>query len=451
MAGVSVIDQFLNVFTTYIDSGFGLLKPEIAFLSAVLIGIDMTLAGLFWALGGEEIVIRLVKKTLYIGFFAFLIGNFNQLAGVIFNSFAKLGLTAGGSGVSYADFLEPGHLANVGVQAGWPILDAVGHLMGFTSFFENFIQIFILLFAWVIVIATFFILAIQLFITLIEFKLTTLAGFVLVPFGLWGKSAFLAERVLGFVITCGIKVLVLAVIVGIGTTLFGQFTTALPTGGQQPTINDALAIVLAAAAMLGLGIFGPAIASGLVSGAPQLGAGAAIGTVGAIAAGTMIAGGAASAAVGLGRAGFTGGLSALRAGSSLASGTSTAYRLGVATSGETGLAGVAAGVAGVSRAGAGVVIDAARAAAGRVTDVFQETATTGRGAAWRATGGGPIGKDTAANAVTTQSAYQDSAPAWARRLRAEQARRRHVQAATQAVKEGERSGGAANPDLEQQE
>src|SRR5260221_5050112 len=331
MHGVAVIDQFLNVFTTYIDSGFGLLRPEVAFLSAILIGIDITLAGLFWALGGEEVVIRLVKKTLYVGFFAFLIGNFSRLAAIIFNSFAQLGLTAGGNGVSLNNFLQPGHLAHVGVQAGFPILQAVGDLMGFTSFFDNFVQIFVLLFAWVILIASFFVLAIQLFITLIEFKLTTLAGFVLVPFGLWGKSAFLAERVLGFVITCGIKVLVLAVVVGIGTTLFGQFTSALPVGGgQQPSIEDALAIVLAAVAMLGLGMFGPAIASGLVSGAPQLGAGAALGTAGAIVGGSMLAGGAA-----LGLAGLGGGLAALRAGTSVASATTTAFGLGAAASGET--------------------------------------------------------------------------------------------------------------------
>ena len=44
-----VIDHFTNVFTTYIDSGFGLLKGEIAYLASTLIVIDITLAGLFWA------------------------------------------------------------------------------------------------------------------------------------------------------------------------------------------------------------------------------------------------------------------------------------------------------------------------------------------------------------------------------------------------------------------
>jgi len=129
--------------------------------------------------------------------------------------------------------------------------------MGYISFFENFVQIVVLLFAWVVVLLAFFTLAIQLFITLIEFKLATLCGFVLIPFGLFGKTAFMAERVLGNVVSSGIKVLVLAVIIGIGSTLFGQFTSAI--GTAQPNIEDAMTIVLASLTLLGLGIFGPGI------------------------------------------------------------------------------------------------------------------------------------------------------------------------------------------------
>ncbi|BCF95023.1 hypothetical protein PPGU16_80900 (plasmid) [Paraburkholderia largidicola] len=65
MNDLSVIDQFLTVFSQYIDSGFGLLHGEVAYLSATLIVIDMTLAGLFWAMGGEEVLAKLIRKTLY--------------------------------------------------------------------------------------------------------------------------------------------------------------------------------------------------------------------------------------------------------------------------------------------------------------------------------------------------------------------------------------------------
>jgi type IV secretion system protein TrbL len=288
MNDLSVIDRFTNVFSQYIDSGFGLLGGEIAFLTATLVVIDMTLAGLFWAMGGhEDVIAKLIKKVLYVGTFAYILSNFHSLAGILLRSFAGLGLTASGASMPVEDLLRPGRLASVGVDAGRPILDTLSSLTGFPDVFLNLDQIVVLVIAWLIVLLSFFILAVQLFVTLIEFKLTTLAGFVLVPFALWNKTAFLAERVLGNVISSGIKVLVLAVIVGIGTGIFSQFTT--PPGGDS-TIDQALAIMLASLALFGLGIFGPGIATGLVSGGPQLGAGAA--------AGTLLAGGGALMAAG---------------------------------------------------------------------------------------------------------------------------------------------------------
>lgn len=295
MNDVSVIDRFLEVFGLYIDTGFGLLGGEVAFLTMTLVVIDMTLAGLFWAMGGEDVSAKLIRKTLYVGAFAFIIGNFNMLAKIVFNSFAGLGLLASGSALSHAEFLQPGRLAAIGVETGGPLLEQISSLSGFPEVFSNLHSIFVLFLAWLVVIVSFFFLAIQLFVTLIEFKLTTLAGFVLVPFALWNKTAFLAEKVLGNVVASGIKVLVLAVIVGIGSGLFAEFQ-AVP---DEPSIDHALVVMLASLALLGLGIFGPGIASGLVSGAPQLGAGAAAGT--ALGAAGMAVG-AAAVATGVGGA-----------------------------------------------------------------------------------------------------------------------------------------------------
>ena len=251
--------------------------------------------------------------------------------------------------------------------------------MGYISFFENFIQITVLLFAWVMVLLAFFILAIQLFVTLIEFKLTTLAGFVLIPFGLFGKSAFMAERVLGNVISSGIKVLVLAVIVGIGSTLFSQFTTGM--AGTQPSIDDAMAIVLAALSLLGLGIFGPGIANGLVSGGPQLGAGAAVGA--AAAGGGVVAAGLAGAGMAAGGLAAAGGMAAgaARGSAALAGGATAAYRAG----GATGVA-----TTGLAR-GAEAVMSPLRRAADSLKSSFE--------AAGRATAGegSPAGGDAAAS------------------------------------------------------
>jgi type IV secretion system protein TrbL len=419
---LSVIDSFTDVFSRYIDSGFGLLHGEVFWLTGILVVLDMTLAGLFWGMGGhEDVIAKLVKKTLYVGAFAFILNNFNALSGIIFRSFAGLGLTATGSAITQAQLLQPGRLAAVGMTAAQPLMTQIGQLSGFPDVFLNLDTIAVLLLAWLVVIISFFILAVQLFVTLIEFKLTTLAGFVLVPFALWNKTAFLAERVLGNVISSGIKVLVLAVIVGIGANIFGQFT--LPPG-TTPTVDNALAIMLASLALFGLGLFGPSVATGLVSGAPQLGAGAAAGTT-LGAAGLAVAGGAAAVGGARLAAATTG--TGVRAASSMVRGARAAYSQGVAGAGATGAAGVGAGLAGVARAGAGAVAQSVRSWAGRVSGA---AATDAAGE-----GGSPA----------------PGAPAWAQRLERRQKIERGVTTAAHTLRSGDHGGSGANPSLRQED
>ena len=403
MGGTGVIDTFLGVFTSYIDSGFGLLGGEVAFIATTLIVIDVTLAALFWSWGADDdIIARLIKKTLFVGVFAYILGNWNTLARIVFESFAGLGLKGSGTAFSVSDLMRPGKVAQTGLDAGRPLLESISDLMGWVAFFENFIQIACLLFAWALVLLSFFILAVQLFVTLIEFKLTTLAGFVLIPFGLFGKTAFMAERVLGNVVSSGIKVMVLAVIIGIGSTLFGQFTAGF--GGQTPTIDDAMAIVLAALSLLGLGIFGPGIAAGLVSGGPQLSAGAAVGTGLAAGGALMAAGGAASLAV-------RGGGAALSATAAAARGAATAYSLGSA--GQSGMAGVASGLGGVARAAGSAAVS-------------------------------PL-----ANAVsgTASASSAGEVPDWAKRMKRGESLRHGVSAAAHAVRSGDSHAGGSSVSL----
>jgi type IV secretion system protein TrbL len=433
MNDLSVIDQFMAAFIRYIDSGFGLLGGDVSFLSRTLIALDITLAGLFWALGGEDNVLgRLIRKILYIGAFAFILNSFSTLSEIIFKSFAQAGLTAGGGTLSADDLLKPGRLAGTGFSAAWPLLRQASQLMGFTSFFDNFLTIAVLLFAWAIVVIAFFILAVQMFVCVIEFKLTSLAGFVLVPFALWNRTSFLAERVLGNVVSSGIKVMVLAVIVGIGSNYFSQFTTALQ--GQQPDIGQAMSLVLASLALFGLGIFGPGIASGLVAGAPQLGAGAAFGTA-LGAGGIMYLGGAGAA--GASRALMGGGLGAIRAGTAMGSAASTAYTLGQETAGSSS---VGAGLGGVAQAAGGAARSRMSAALG-----LGEAAERGRNAAFDAM----AGRTAASTSTNDESASM--MPGWARAMKAQQSARHHSQAAVRALEQGDRGGHGANPDIKERD
>ena len=443
MGGSGVIDNFLGVFTSYIDSGFGLLGGEVAFIATTLIVIDVTLAALFWSWGADDdIIARLVKKTLFVGAFAYIIDNWNNLARIIFESFAGLGLKGSGTGFSTADLLRPGRVAQVGLDAARPLLESISDLMGWVAFFENFIQIACLLFAWALVLLAFFILAIQLFVTLIEFKLTVLAGFVLIPFGLFGKTAFMAERVLGSVISSGIKVLVLAVIIGIGSTLFSEFTSGF--GGVTPTIDDAMAIVLAALSLVGLGIFGPGIANGLVSGGPQLGAGAAVSTGLAVGGAALAAGGAAGLALRGGAAALSGGAAAVRGGAAAAGAASTAYNLG--SMGQTGASGMASGLGGVARGAGSAAVSPLKRAAGRASESVKSNFSDGVKGGFSAT----VGGDEAANDdsfAAAPAASRNGAPDWARRMKRSQHVSHGVSAAAHAVRSGDSHGGGSSVNL----
>ncbi len=443
MGSLGVIDSFTATFVSYIDSGFGLLAGDVGFLTAILIGIDIVLAGLFWSMNGVDNVIgQFVKKVLYVGAFAFILNNFALLANIIFASFAGLGLVATGTTLTAADLMKPGFVANAGYTAAYPLLEEANGLLGFPSFFDNFVTIAIIILAWLIVLFAFFILAIQLFVTIIEFKLTTLAGFVLVPFALWNKTSFLAERVLGNVVSSGIKLMVLAIIVGIGSTIFSTITSAFTPGAI--TLEDAAATMLAALSMLALGVFGPGIAAGLVSGAPQLGAGAAVATVAGT--GAVLAGGAMLASGGA-RAAASAGASAVRSGAAMAGGANAAFTLARAASGASGWRGAAAGAGGVAEAG---IAGAARSVRSSVSRAFGnpgEAFRAGERAAFIATGG----KLSSGASTATSGGLSAAAPDWAQRLRREQALHGAGLTATHVIASGDRGGAGEGPRLHQSE
>lgn len=417
MDDLAVIDRFTETFSRYIDSGFGLLAADVAFLSKTLIAIDLILAGLFWAWGNDDNVpAHLVKKVLAIGFFAYLILNWKELAGIVFQSFASLGLKASGASMAAADLMRPGYLASTGYKAAHPLLAKAGELMGFTGFFENFATIVVLLLAFAIVLLAFFVLSVQLFITILEFKLVTLAGFILVPFAFFGRTSFLAERVLGHVITSGIKLMVLAIVAGIGASVFSELIK--PISGEI-ALAQAASLILGAIAVFGLAIFVPSLAAGLISGAPQLGAGAAVATTAGVAAagiGTVALGGAAART----SASISGG--AVKAAAQITGAATTSYQEG----GVRGLANAAIG----TPAQAGL-----RAVTSPIADAYA------RGAAYGLRATGQLG---------SASGGPDSdgnPPSWARSMARGQTIRAAGFVAAQSIASGDRPSQSSGPSL----
>ncbi len=327
------INLILNQYLQTINSAFGLIQGHVVWLLNFLIIMNIVLSAMLWALSEDQVMVKLARKIVYIGFFVWLVQNWQSLCDTIAQSFMYLGFEAGGIGFPQVYLLNPGNIAYRGFTASSPIMTEIGNLCGPIGFFKNFPQIALLTLAVLAILAAFFIVAIQAVVTILSFKLGSLAAFVLIPFGVLSKTAFIAERPLGWVVSSGVRLMVLTLVAGIGDLAFGH----LQLNAQSITIRSALDIALGAIVLMVLAITATRLAGDLVSGGPSLGAASMIGA----------AGGAGAVAFGSGQAVYGGGtflagsvvgasLASVRAASAISSSGNTAIAAG---SGSTTKAG----------------------------------------------------------------------------------------------------------------
>jgi len=290
--GTETPNELMVVFSNTVSAGFDALQGSVNGVFGLLIALVVALTGIQWAMSpNREVLASGFGKVLLIGAFAWLINDWQQLSETIYAGFIELGLTAGGGSLTRADFLNPGAI----LAQGWRIVKALGETPAPVNnpldVVGNMADALILGLAMIGIMLAFAVLALQIVVTLLEFKIVTLGGFVLLPFGIWNKSAFLAERPLGYVVSSGLKVLALAIVVSGARTIFDQLQPS-----SNPDIYEALSILVAAILLAMLALFIPNLASALVTGGPALGAGAALsGTLAVGGAGALAAGAAAGA------------------------------------------------------------------------------------------------------------------------------------------------------------
>lgn len=257
------INSFLDRFLGLADAGFGLIQGDVAFVLNALIVISVVLSGAMWALNGEAPIAPLFRKVLFVGFFAFLVNNWQVVATAINQSGAMLGLQAGGGGLTIADLHNPARLAGVGKELFGRTLE-LGEGM---NTFTDFLTLATLFVAAIVILVAFFVLAIQIFVSLITFKLGSLAAFVALPWGVFSGTAWVAERPLGWVATSAIRLFVLAFVASGAVTFIDALpaTLTLENGG-------ALDVMLFGLTLFALSFLAPTLASEVMQGSPSLSA-----------------------------------------------------------------------------------------------------------------------------------------------------------------------------------
>lgn len=307
-ASPAAIDTLLDRYTAQVGSGFGLIQGDVQAVFGTLMVISLGLSALLWALDeNQNVPAALVRKILLFGFFAWLITGWHTLTLVVINGFAALGLKAGGGQMGVGDLMQPSKVVADGLEVAFDLIKYIGRIaregMG-TGFFLHIDAILVTGLAAIGIILAYLVLGIEIAVTIVEFYIVTLIGFVTVPFGILTQTAFMSERAIGYVVSVGAKIMALALVVSIGEQIFASYTVS-----AEPPWEESCGLLLAALTIVMLAFKIPAIAAAQITGGPQLSAGsAAAGAVGLAATigGLALAGrwamgaGAASGAAGSG-------------------------------------------------------------------------------------------------------------------------------------------------------
>lgn len=314
--------SILTYFKNHLVAGGKNLMPIAISLSLLLMTIQIATT---WTLyEGQLRMFELIKEVIRFSFILFLIYNFKYLADTFIEGWMYFGGIASGiftyasdaKAIAKAPYYDPSRL----VDMGWVCISQV--FAKGTSVVHPINSLLILVCGIVAYIGVVFI-ALQVTITLLEYYMVTCLGVILLPFGLLRYTHFLYNKLIQGIFTFGIKLMVVYFIAGLG----GKVLIDLGTAVSENNASDTAARVMEAgnrdieglitpemAGMItGTGIsansvnFGdvlnfmllfiimgylvwkiPSLVAGMISGSPQMEAGAVARTAMGFAAGAVL-------------------------------------------------------------------------------------------------------------------------------------------------------------------
>jgi type IV secretion system protein TrbL len=275
-----LLDQYQGA----INAAYGNLAGDINWLLWAMITFNVVLAGFQWMFSEDNVAPQLVRKLLFLGFFVWLVNNWAMLTNTLMTTMMMLGMKAANTPVT-TQAPSPEHILGYGYYSFFELLNQMNKLAeGLTGALTNFPTILILAIAGVVILAAFLVIAIQMAVALLFFKLGSLAVLILLPFGMLNHTAFIAERPLGWVIASGVRVMILTLVCSIGFNLFG----AMQITPQNVSIPLAINVAIQSVLLMVISVCATRLAGDLMSGGPTLGAG----NVAGAAAGAAVAGAA---------------------------------------------------------------------------------------------------------------------------------------------------------------
>src|SRR5213080_1357647 len=183
---------------------------------------------MWWALDREDglgALASLLRQVVAIGFFYALLLNGGTWIPAVIQGFSKAGATAAG-----ITNLSPTGVFDQGLALANKILNATADLGLLDSFFASLVAGITAL----IVVIAFAIIAAQLLVVLVESFIVIGAGVLFLGFAGSRWTKFFTERYLSYLASVGVKLFVLYLIMGVGTSIAARWVSVLEHGGFSP-------------------------------------------------------------------------------------------------------------------------------------------------------------------------------------------------------------------------
>ena len=174
------------------------------------------------------------------------------------------GLIAAGHPGNFQVLLDPSSIAAMGTTATEALVQALSNVSTF-----DLADAIIFGLMYLAIMLTFLLMAVQIFLAVAEFYLISALAGVLIGFGVSKHFDFLAQKAVGAVVACSVKLMVLAFIM----SMVQPTLASLKFVGPEIKFNELWALLLTTGTIMLFSWTAPSLAASLLAGSPSLGAG----------------------------------------------------------------------------------------------------------------------------------------------------------------------------------
>lgn len=214
-----------------------------------LAGIEFALSGLLWAINEKEsmddVEGQFIRKFFFLSFWFTILFTWELWIPYIIDGFRYAGVTASGRTT-----LNPSEIVGIGIDLQAAIAIAANDVLSFNPLSGLTTQI-----AGFVVLLAFIVTAVAVTYTLIQGYLAMGAGVLFLAFAAWRSTAQFTDNYLNLLAYIGIKLMMLFLLVGLGTTIAADLvdiTARMRWTDLSPTGEILFVSLLFTALVLGL-------------------------------------------------------------------------------------------------------------------------------------------------------------------------------------------------------